>query len=114
MYQSAFHAIGGVKEIKVRQRMAHFADDFEGNRLRFGAAKQSVQFLTDIPRYVLEVMFYIGIALLTVIVYQTSNSEQVVGELALFVAAGSTSCRASSGCWPRSTRSGPVGGGSTW
>ena len=28
MYQSAFHAIGGVKEIKVRQRMAHFADDF--------------------------------------------------------------------------------------
>jgi ABC-type multidrug transport system fused ATPase/permease subunit len=88
MYQSAFHAIGGVKEIKVRQRMAHFADAFESNRLRFGAAKQSVQFLTDIPRYVLEVMFYVGIALLTVIVYQTSNSEQVVGELALFVAAG--------------------------
>ena len=88
MYQSAFHAIGGVKEIKVRQRMAYFADDFERNRLRFGESKRMVQFLTDIPRYVLEVMFYVGIALLTVIVYQTSNTTQVVGELALFVAAG--------------------------
>lgn len=88
MYQSAFHAIGGVKEIKVRQRAAHFADDFETIRLRFGSAKQAVQFLNDVPRYVLEVMFYIGIALLTVIVYRTSNSKQVVGELALFVAAG--------------------------
>ncbi len=30
MYQSAFHALGGVKEIKVRQRTAHFAEEFEG------------------------------------------------------------------------------------
>ncbi len=88
MYQSAFHALGGVKEIKVRQRTADFAADFCENRQQFGAAKRSVQFLTDVPRYVLEVVFYIGVALLTVVVYQSAPSDQVVAELALFVAAG--------------------------
>ncbi len=47
-----------------------------------------MQFLTDIPRYVLEVVFYVGVALLTVVVYRSTSSDQVVAELALFVAAG--------------------------
>jgi ABC-type multidrug transport system fused ATPase/permease subunit len=88
MYRSAFHALGGVKEIKVRQRTAHFVDEYEVNRQSFGSAKRVVQFLTDIPRYVLEVVFYVGVALLTVMVYQGTSSDQVVAELALFVAAG--------------------------
>lgn len=87
-YRSAFHAIGGVKEIKVRQNAGHFIADYSAARRHFAAAKRSSSFLSDLPRYVLEVLFILGVALMTVVVFSTNPSQDALAVVALFVAGG--------------------------
>jgi ABC-type multidrug transport system fused ATPase/permease subunit len=88
MYQAAFQALGGVKEITVRQNAEHFLSAYRSARNGYVKARRTSAFLNEFPRYVLELVFIVGIALLTVVVFSSSPSEQALSMLALFVAAG--------------------------
>jgi len=87
-YRSAFHAIGGVKEIKIRRNAGHFLTEYEQSRMRFASAKRSAAFLSDMPRYVLEIVFIFGVGLMTVLAFARNPSQDALAVLALFVAAG--------------------------
>ena len=87
-YQAAFHALGGVKEIKVRRNADHFIAEYRIARQRFATASRSASFLVELPRYILEIVFMIGVAVMSALTFGTDSSTAALTMLALFVAAG--------------------------
>ena len=88
VYVTAFQALGGVKEIKVRQRGPHFLGAYRAARLEFAEARASSVFLAELPRYILEIVFIVGVALVATAVYASHSGPTALSMVALFVAAG--------------------------
>jgi ABC-type multidrug transport system fused ATPase/permease subunit len=88
VYVTAFQALGGVKEIKVRQRGQHFLDAYGRARMEFALARSSSGFLAELPRYILEIVFILGVALVAAAVYAANSGPKALSMVALFVAAG--------------------------
>jgi len=88
-YQVSLHALGGVKEIRVRRKTRYFVDRYAAARAEFAAAKRTSGFLQELSRYVFEIVFIVGVAILTVFAFSGSTSSQAISVLTLFVAAGS-------------------------
>jgi len=88
MYISAFQALGGVKEILVRRNADHFVEHYAVARRRYTRARRLSGFLTELPRYYLEVVFVVGVAVLTIVVFSQNPTNTAVSTLALFVGAG--------------------------
>jgi len=86
--KTANQALGSVKEVKIRNRQSHFVEQYSQARLETARAKRIASFLNDLPKYVLEVIFITGVGLLSLTVVARSTSKDVLGLLALFVAAG--------------------------
>jgi ABC-type multidrug transport system fused ATPase/permease subunit len=86
--KTANQALGGVKEVKIRNSHAYFVDQYSTARYEMAKAKRLASFLTEFPKYVLEVIFITGVGLLSLVVVSRSTSQDVLGLLALFVAAG--------------------------
>jgi ATP-binding cassette, subfamily B, bacterial PglK len=86
-YQTALHALGGVKEIKVRQKADHFLKDYRQARQELAATQRVVSFLTQLPRNILEVAFTFGVATMTVAAFAFGESAGGIAVLGLFVAA---------------------------
>lgn len=87
-YQSAMHAIGGIREIKIRHSGEYFLGRYRSSQEEYAGAKQVAHFLGEAPKYVFELVFIVGIGLMTVYVFSTGSSSQAVGALAMFAAAG--------------------------
>lgn len=86
--KTASQALGGVKEVKIRNRHAFFVDQYSEARYEMAKAKRLASFLTEFPKYVLEVIFITGVGLLSLVVVTRNTSDDVLALLALFVAAG--------------------------
>jgi ABC-type multidrug transport system fused ATPase/permease subunit len=86
--KTANQALGSVKEVKIRNRQSYFVEQYSEARLETARAKRISSFLTELPKYVLEVIFITGVGLLSLTVVARSTSKDVLGLLALFVAAG--------------------------
>lgn len=86
--KTANQALGSVKEVKIRNRQSYFVDQYAQARREMAGAKRLAGFLTELPKYVLEVIFITGVGLLSLTVVARSTSKDVLGLLALFVAAG--------------------------
>lgn len=90
-WRTAFAALGAIKELKVRGTQDHFVERYQAAQLRGAYAGRTSGFLGGLPRYMLEILFIIAIGLVLLIGVLTSTTESpadVVGLLALFVAAG--------------------------
>jgi ABC-type multidrug transport system fused ATPase/permease subunit len=81
-------ALGGLKEIRVRQTQDYFIDEYLDARRSWAAAKAESGFLGELPRYVLEMLFIIGVILVVGVVSLTSDPGQTLPLIALFIAAG--------------------------
>lgn len=88
VYQAAFQGLGGIKEVQVRRKESYFLDRYEGARLVNARATQMALFLGEAPRYVMEMLFIVGIALMSIIIFAGNDAEQSAATLGLFVAAG--------------------------
>ena len=88
VFQAALQGLGGIKEVQVRRRSEFFTERYSTARMVFARATQMALFLGEAPRYVMEMLFIVGIALMSVIVFTGSNAEQGAATLGLFVAAG--------------------------
>jgi ATP-binding cassette, subfamily B, bacterial PglK len=87
-YGAALQALGGVKEIKVRRSADHFLKTYRAAREESAGAQRVAQFLQELPRYMLEILFTLGIAVMTLTVFATNPSQEGIAILGLFVAAG--------------------------
>ena len=74
--------------MKVRRTSAYFLDRYAAQRLRYARARRVMSFLGELPRYVLELVFVGGAAVLTVVSLAQGNSATTLTTLALFLAAG--------------------------
>jgi ABC-type multidrug transport system fused ATPase/permease subunit len=88
IYRAALQALGGVKEIKVRRKHSFFLQTFREARATFAESQRSASFFGELPRYVLEFLFILGIGLMTVFVFVTSPSAQAISTLTIVAAAG--------------------------
>jgi ABC-type multidrug transport system fused ATPase/permease subunit len=86
--RAALHALGGVKEIKLRNEQEIFVDDFMKHRMAIGETGRSTAFLADLPKYTMEILFVLGVAVMTVAAFASKAPESALALLAVFVVAG--------------------------
>lgn len=84
----SLQAFGAAKEIKLRQAADLYADLYFVPRLRGGLAVARAAFIGEIPKYVMDVVFITGIALLSAVVFATTPADVALTTLGLFIAAG--------------------------
>ena len=88
VYRAAIHALGGVKDLKLSGRDGHFLDEFRSARVQAARARRTSSFLTELPKHVLELLFILGVGLMTVYVFTTRSTTTAFSTVALFAAAG--------------------------
>jgi ATP-binding cassette, subfamily B, bacterial PglK len=88
VYRSSTEALGGVKEIKLRGSHEFFLDRYRGGRHDLGRATRSRVFFIELPKHVMEIVFILGVGIMTIIVFRGEPSAQALSLLALFAAAG--------------------------
>ncbi len=88
VYRTAMHALGGIKDIKVRNNPEYFIDEYRLARREIASARRWSMILGELPKYVFEILFIIGVSILSWAVLSTSSSGAGLSMLALFVAAG--------------------------
>lgn len=86
-YMTALAALGGLKELHLRDTQPFFVERYGEASLRGALAGRTAEFIGGLPRYLLEILFIIAIGLFFVFGGdQTGGST--VGLLSLFIAAG--------------------------
>jgi ABC-type multidrug transport system fused ATPase/permease subunit len=85
---ATFDGLFGVKEIKLRHSYGYFIEAARRPSLRAAYAGRVSTYLTELPKYILEILFVGGIALLIGLVLGAGSTDSVVGALALLGAAG--------------------------
>ncbi|GAB2974640.1 ABC transporter ATP-binding protein [Nocardioides montaniterrae] len=86
--RTALHALGGIKEIKLRHASDEFAAAYLDARRRTARSSRVMTFLTEMPKYAMELVFVSGVALLAAIAYHAGGSATALSTLAIFAAAG--------------------------
>ncbi len=86
--KAALQGLGGVKEILVRRKTPFFTDSYRTAMHRSATAQRVQMFLNESPRFAIEMLFIVGVAIMSVIVFSTGNTSQGAATLGLFVAAG--------------------------
>lgn len=86
--KTTLQALGGIKEIQLRHEQDLMVDAYRASRTRSAAAQRTSSFLSEMPKYVLEILFVAGIGLMTVLAYAQNDPEQALGTIALFGVAG--------------------------
>lgn len=91
-WRSAFAALGGLKETRVRGSEAYFVHRFESASVRGVRPAQIAEFIGAAPRFLLEILFIIAVGVILVVGTTAgpaaAGTGSVVGLLAMLVAAG--------------------------
>lgn len=87
-YRAALHALGGVKEIKIRSAQPHFVNVYETVELKHAQALRMVGFLAEVPKYLLEALFILGLGGLIMFLLNTGGGIAAVTSIGLVGAAG--------------------------
>jgi ABC-type multidrug transport system fused ATPase/permease subunit len=86
--KTALHALGGIKEIKLRHEGEAFVTTYQAERTRAAAAMRVQTFVGELPKYVLEILFVVGMGIITAIAYSREDPERALGTVALVGVAG--------------------------
>src|SRR5690606_14951824 len=78
----------GFKEVKVRNSGEYFVEKYHRAGARGAYASRVASFVGSAPRYLMEILFILAVALLLVMSFVRDGGSSAVGTLALFVAAG--------------------------
>ena len=87
-YQAALQGLGGIKEVQVRGKSRHFLETYANARMSNALATRTSLYLAEAPRYVMEMLFIVGVAVMSAIVFTGGNAQEGAATLGLFVAAG--------------------------
>jgi ABC-type multidrug transport system fused ATPase/permease subunit len=86
-YVAIQQALGGVKEVIVRNCQRFFVDRYARSKVQSADVQRRYQFIQELPRQYLETAFILGAGLLALVLALTS-SDDVLPVLGLFIAAG--------------------------
>lgn len=86
--RTALQSLGGIREIKLRNEQEVFVDAFMHQRAIVGDANRTAAFITELPKYSLEILFIFGVGIMTVAAYAGNDPEKALGILAVFAVAG--------------------------
>lgn len=85
---AGLQGLQGFKEVKVRGSARHFIERFTNGLLLNERAAREGNFFSSITKYLLEILFILGVGALLAVSFLSGAESQAVGSLALFVAAG--------------------------
>ncbi|UOE42757.1 ABC transporter ATP-binding protein [Agromyces larvae] len=88
VYEGAMHALGGIKEIRIRHKAPYFLRRYSRARHDYAAAEHTAAFLGELPKYLFEVAFILGIAGISLYIFATMTPAESVSALAALTAAG--------------------------
>ena len=77
IYVAGTQALWGIKDIKLRGSERYFLTRYHDNRIVAANAMRLRIFLSELPKYVMEILFIFGIALMTVVVYATRRRPRL-------------------------------------
>ncbi len=80
--------IGALKEVTLRNKTDEIAEVVRANRVQTSRARSNIQFLAQIPRYVLESAIIGGFLLVGIVGYLSGGTAAAVTAIALFGLAG--------------------------
>jgi ABC-type multidrug transport system fused ATPase/permease subunit len=86
--KTSLQSLGAAKEIKVRGAHERFVGEYAVSRRASARAQATSLLLGEMPKYLLEVVFVVGIGLLALGVVATSGTSETLVVLGVFVAAG--------------------------
>lgn len=86
--RTALQSLGGIREIKLRNEQEVFVDAFMHHREVVGEANRTSSFISEMPKYALEILFILGVGIMTVAAYSGNDPEAALGILAVFAVAG--------------------------
>lgn len=81
-------ALDGIKELTVLERSEEFTRRFDLVRVETARARQTMQFLREAPRFMIEIVFLLGVIVLVVVLSLLGSTEDLLPTLGVFVAAG--------------------------
>ena len=84
-FTTALAALGGLKELSLRETQHVFVERFREATLRGARAGRTAEFLAGLPRYLLEILFIVAVGLA---IAANQLGGTTVGLLSLFVAGG--------------------------
>ncbi|WP_172119365.1 ABC transporter ATP-binding protein [Actinomyces faecalis] len=87
-YAAAFHALGAFREIKLRDASEFFLKEFERTQYKSARASRAGNFYGSMPKFLLEMLFIVGVGVLTYSVMRTSGAGAALASVSVFVAAG--------------------------
>lgn len=85
---AGLQGLQGFKEVKVRGSAHVFVERFRRGLLINERASREGNFYSSITKYLLEILFILGVGVLLAVSFLSGAEDQAVGSLALFVAAG--------------------------
>ncbi len=88
LWGALVHPVGGAKEIMLRHNAAVFEEELSSAKLDAARTGLRQVFLSDLPKYLLELAFVIGLALMAVLIFWRAPSDEALVTLALFAGAG--------------------------
>lgn len=86
-WQFLMPGIDGFRETRLTASASSFVTGFRQSRLRRAQAAREMGFLSDVPRYLLEVAFIVAIVGVAAIMFLTGDPDQVITILGLFATA---------------------------
>ena len=87
-WKAAFAALGGIKELKVRNTQAVFIERHREAAERGAHASRTAEILSALPRYLLEILFILAVGVFLVLSTRDLGIGSTIGVISLFVAAG--------------------------
>ncbi|WP_158707638.1 ABC transporter ATP-binding protein [Janibacter massiliensis] len=86
-YRAAFHGFGGIKEIQLRGAQDFFAEHYTASEMENARASRVAAFLGEMPKYVLEIMLFIGLGGALVFLSATGGADSILAMVAVLAAA---------------------------
>lgn len=86
-WQALMPGLDGFRETRLTSSASSFVRNFRSARLRGAHLGREMGFISDVPRYLLEIAFIVAIVGIAVILFAMGDGEQVVPVLGLFAAA---------------------------
>jgi ABC-type multidrug transport system fused ATPase/permease subunit len=86
--KTTLQGLGGIKEIQLRHEQDMLVSAYRASKERSARAQRTSSFLSELPKYVLEILFVAGVGLMTALAYAKADPGEALGTVALFGVAG--------------------------
>lgn len=86
-WQALMPGLDGFRETRLTSSASAFVRSFRDARLRGARVGRDIAFISDVPRYLLEIVFIVAVAGIAGILFAIGQGSQIIAILGLFAAA---------------------------